>query len=155
MGNIYIFALAYVLHSKMCYSCLGFELFFSTNQVLFSFQRKYIFQDHLLCILKHKKKRNDLFAKKETVEIFSGHTYFFQPYDDLDCYIFELLFLWEFWFSLYVFSLCCVWHMGMCVYKQVDMPMSLHVESRGWLCVPLLFLLPNSPTTGSGAHGWG
>lgn len=118
------------LHFKMCYSFLGFEFFFLQNQVLFSFQRKYIFQDHLLCILKHKKKK--LFAKKETVEIFSDNTFFNLMMIWIATFL-NIIFMGILIFSLCVFSVLCVtlWE-----YKQVHMPMSLHVESRGWLCVP-------------------
>lgn len=109
----------------MCYSCLGFEFFFLQNQVLFSFQRKYIFQDHLLCILKHKKK--NLFAKKETVEIFSDNTFFNLMMIWIATFL-NIIFMGILIFSLCVFSVLCVtlWE-----YKQVHMPMSLHVESRG------------------------
>lgn len=132
----------------MCYSCLGFEFFFLQNQVLFSFQRKYIFQDHLLCILKHKKK-NNLFAKTETVEIFSGNTFFNLMMIWIATFL-NIIFMGILIFSLCVFSVLCVTY-GNISRCTCPCPCMWRVEDD--FVFLSLFLLPYSPTTGPGAHG--
>lgn len=123
-------------------------IFFLQNQVLFSFQRKYIFQDHLLCILKHKKKI--CLPKKKQLKYF--RIILFSTLWWFGLLHFWTLFLWEFWFSLYVFSLCCVWLYGNISRYTCPCPCMWRVEDD-FVFLPL-FLLPYSPTTGPGAHGW-
>lgn len=125
-------------------------IFFSTKSSPFQLLEKVYIPRSFTLYLKTLKKRNDLFAKKETVEIFSGNTFFNLMMIWIATFL-NIIFMGILIFSLCIFSVLCVTYGNISRYT-CPCPCMWKVEDD--FVFLSLFLLPYSPTTGPGAHGW-